>query len=211
MRRSLQRLLTVFVAGLATLVPLAGPASADPPDASALPTALDLTAAGAVAPQAARGPVTTAAVLGPFQLRFGHSDKCLDVAGGSGATTRLTQYACVGGARNEHWYLDVDSTGVWFQLRNRATGLCANLRGNGTVNGTQIIQYVCNANYLNEYFARTFNSAGPPGSYYWITPYIAQDKAVHQQGASQANNGPVSLWTRSATAKNTWIKLVAVS
>jgi len=54
------------------------------------------------------GKVGTQAVFGPYNLRAVHSNKCLDVIGGPGATgngVHVQQYDCLGfGQSNQRWY-----------------------------------------------------------------------------------------------------------
>lgn len=140
-------------------------------------------------------------VAGPYEIRFLHSGKCLDVAGASPFNVQLTQYTCTG-AYNTHWYLDYD--GDYFLLRNRATGLCANISGNIYLNNQPVIQWTCNKAYNNERFKR---SSGPDG--YRIQSWLSPNKVIHQQGNQQGNNAPVSLWEVSS-ALNTQVLMTLV-
>ncbi|MFI5914746.1 RICIN domain-containing protein [Dactylosporangium sp. NPDC051541] len=148
-------------------------------------------------------PATAATVTGPYEIVFAHSGKCLDVAGATPLNVQLTQYTCTG-AYNTHWYLDWAADNSYFLIRNRATGLCANVSGNIYLNGRPIIQWTCNQAYNNERFKRT---TAPNG--YYLETWFPTDKVIHQEGnQTTANNAPVSLWGKSPTAKNTQVRLV---
>ncbi|WP_271189958.1 RICIN domain-containing protein [Dactylosporangium matsuzakiense] len=149
-------------------------------------------------------PAAAASVTGPFEIVFAHSGKCLDVAGATPLNVQLTQYACTG-AYNTHWYLDWASDGGYFLIRNRATGLCANVSGNIYLNGQPVIQWTCNAAYNNERFVR--NAA--PGGRYYIATWFPTGKVLHQEGnQAHTDNAPVSLWSPSASALNTQVTFV---
>jgi hypothetical protein len=145
-----------------------------------------------------------AAVTGPFEIVFAHSGKCLDVAGATPLNVQLTQYTCTG-AYNTHWYLDWAADGSYFLIRNRATAQCVNISGNKYLDGRPIIQWPCNAAYNNERFHRT---AAPNGNSY-IEAWLVPGKVVHQQGnQTHTNNAPVSLWEKSASARNTQVTFI---
>src|SRR5205823_631688 len=107
-------------------------------------------AVAAPAPAAAAVYPAPGYTSGPYWLVFGHSGKCLDVAGGNTANIQLTQYTCTAGALNEQWDLNFDVDHNYFEIQNRKTHKCVNVSGDGTANGTPIIQYPCSYSYLNE-------------------------------------------------------------
>ncbi len=105
-----------------------------------------LVAAPAVAPAEAEAATSLVAA---------HSGKCVDVPGGSTATsTQLIQYGCHGGANQS---FDLVASGAYYLIRNRASGLCLNIRGNSTANGAEVIQWTCGA-YANEQFTLRGNA-----------------------------------------------------
>jgi hypothetical protein len=200
MRGPLVRVFTAVTIGLAT-VAAGGAASAATPVAA---TPVSRAEAPGTTVHVDGGPIRAATTVGPYQLVFYHSNKCLDVRGGVREVIPLTQYDCVAGAQNQQWYQDYRD-GQWFQLRNRKTGWCVNVAGYQTGNNTPLVQYPCGAGYNNEWFDTAYNTGGyPPQGVWWVEPFIAPNKAIHVPGASQYNNAPVTLWDMSK-ALNTWI------
>lgn len=64
---------------------------------------------------------------------------CLDDPSGGAAGPAVTVWTCHGGA-NQQWAPQADGT-----VRNVATGLCLDVSGAGTDNGTPVIVYDCHA------------------------------------------------------------------
>ncbi len=99
----------------------------------------------------------TSAVAADGQLGLGvnvagnlvavHSDKCLDVTGGTGATrngTPIQQYDCLGSTQtNQQWRLVVLKIGLQFIARH--SGKCLDVYGGtgATGNGVPVQQYDC--------------------------------------------------------------------
>lgn len=82
-----------------------------------------------------------------FQVMAAHSGKCLDVAGGTGATangTNVQQWDCIGtGQTNQLWRLV--PVGSRFQLIAIHSGRCLDVAGGtgATANGTNVQQWAC--------------------------------------------------------------------
>jgi hypothetical protein len=113
---------------------------------------LVLLAAGLFgAPARAAGPSASAAVLaitGPFTIRAVHSGKCLDVAGGPGATgngVRVEQFRCLGAAQtNQHWYLHTAVSGTYYITARHSNRCLDVIGGPGAIgNGARLQQYDC--------------------------------------------------------------------
>jgi len=91
----------------------------------------------------------------PFnQLVNTNSWKCLDVEGASvqpGA--KIVQYTCHGGG-NETWaaeYAGVEYGITWVYLRNQLSGLCLDVTGRSTTQGTQLQQFTCNGDLAQRF------------------------------------------------------------
>jgi hypothetical protein len=90
-----------------------------------------------------------AATSGRFQIRAVHSDKCMDVRGGTNATadyTPVQQYQCLsGGQTNQWWYFHQTGDGSTFYVTAQNSGKCLDVRGGtgATGNGVALQQYTC--------------------------------------------------------------------
>jgi Ricin-type beta-trefoil lectin domain-like len=143
-------------------------------------------------------PFVAASTIGPYIIRNYHSGRCLEDHGFSRAHIQIDQWDCVGspGHRqsNELWYLDLDSTGVFFELRNAFSGQCMNIRGNSTANNAPIIQYTCGA-FVNEVFFRFFDAHVPSGYRFIGTINGPTVKAFNISGAATGNGGKLIQWS----------------
>ncbi|WHM40948.1 RICIN domain-containing protein [Streptomyces sp. BPTC-684] len=87
-------------------------------------------------------------VSGPYQVRALHSEKCLDVQGGPGATAdgaNVYQWTCLGPANtNQQWYLHA-SEGDSFFFTAAHSGKCLDVEGGpgATDNGDNVHQWTC--------------------------------------------------------------------
>ncbi|GAB3937366.1 hypothetical protein GCM10027614_15470 [Micromonospora vulcania] len=92
-----------------------------------------------------------AQVLGPFNIRAAHSQKCLDVMGGPAATGNgilIQQFDCLGAAQtNQLWYLVYESNGNWLLKPYHALfyDRCLDVIGGvgATNNGVRVHQFTC--------------------------------------------------------------------
>ncbi|MBB5959615.1 hypothetical protein FHS29_006236 [Saccharothrix tamanrassetensis] len=95
------------------------------------------------------GTVRTMGVFGPFNVRAAHSDKCLEVLGGTGATgngVQVQQWACMGPAQtNQHWYFTDSGDGYTYYVTARHSAKCLGVRGGtgATGNGVDVQQSQC--------------------------------------------------------------------
>ncbi|WP_345516206.1 ricin-type beta-trefoil lectin domain protein, partial [Phytohabitans houttuyneae] len=73
--------------------------------------------------------------------------KCLDVASNAGTGTRAQIWDCNGGA-NQQWVFNSNGT-----ISNAQTGLCLDVNGAGTANGSAVIVWTCHGG-ANQRWAR---------------------------------------------------------
>jgi hypothetical protein len=67
---------------------------------------------------------------------------CLDSAGATSPGTAATIWSCGSGNANQIWTAHSLSSGYYFSVQN--SGLCLDVRGSGTANGTVVQTYTCN-------------------------------------------------------------------
>jgi hypothetical protein len=113
-------------------------------EASTLSSAGTDPLAAAVAPS----PDAAQDTFGPFLIRAVHSGKCLDVAGGTGATgngVNVHQWTCLGATQtNQHWYLTDAGNGTYY-IHARHSGKCLDVAGGtgATGDGANVQQWTC--------------------------------------------------------------------
>jgi hypothetical protein len=88
---------------------------------------------------------------GSFVFENEHTNKCLDIAGGSKDLFVPTAANPCSGSASQHWnviFAFNPGTGHGFfqQLQNVNSGLCLDLTNNSSQNGTLLQQYVCQPN-----------------------------------------------------------------
>ena len=67
---------------------------------------------------------------------------CLDSTGATAPGTQVTVWACASGNANQTWTATAVTGG--FTLKAGNSGLCLDVRGAGTANGTAVQTYTCN-------------------------------------------------------------------
>ncbi|AGZ41690.1 hypothetical protein AFR_17060 [Actinoplanes friuliensis DSM 7358] len=78
-----------------------------------------------------------------IQIKIGHSNKCLNVSGGSTAdNARIVQYGCSAGATNDKFRIVPKGNGTYW-IQGVGSGKCLNVKGGSTANNAAIIQYGC--------------------------------------------------------------------
>jgi hypothetical protein len=92
-----------------------------------------------------------------YFVRARHSNKCLEVRGGTGATGNgapLQQWGCGGYAQsNQRWYLTRAPIGDTFNLRAAHSNSCAEVYGGSTGDGAPLRQWKClGASQLNQWW-----------------------------------------------------------
>src|SRR3954470_15773700 len=91
----------------------------------------------------------TPAAAAPYNIRAAHSGKCLDVAGGPGATangTGLQQYDCLGAAQsNQMFTFTPTGDGSTYYVAALSSGKCLDVAGGvaATANGVTLQQFDC--------------------------------------------------------------------
>jgi hypothetical protein len=151
-------------------------------------------------------PATTAAAstVGPYNIVFGNSGKCLDDPNFATADhTQMDQWTCGAGA-NEAWYLDYVTTDT-FRIRGKSSGKCLNVPNSSYVNGARIVLWECQS-ATNETFELGDTNIGSP-QYEWIEPVGKPSMALNVGSASTANGAAIILYTKSA-ATNEYARIV---
>jgi hypothetical protein len=87
-------------------------------------------------------------LAGPFNVKYKHSGKCLDIQGGSTASgARVIQNTCNGSSTSQKLALDDVASGPSSPLprvlRFQHSGLCLMVQNQGTANGTAVVQAAC--------------------------------------------------------------------
>ncbi len=91
-----------------------------------------------------------------------------------------------------------------YRLMFRHSQKCLTTSGNGTANGTWLIQWPCNPNW-DPWDGQTFSlyPIDPPGSNHWqLRPNTAYGQCVDVYGASTANGAPLNLYQCTPGATN---------
>ncbi|MFC5925023.1 RICIN domain-containing protein [Micromonospora vulcania] len=147
-----------------------------------------------------------AQVLGPFNIRAAHSQKCLDVMGGPAATGNgilIQQFDCLGAAQtNQLWYLVYESNGNWLLKPYHALfyDRCLDVIGGvgATNNGVRVHQFTClGATQTNQRWFFTDGGERYLNGVLWPTyqihPAHANDKCLDVRGgpAATGNGVPV--------------------
>jgi hypothetical protein len=102
--------------------------------------------AGVLVPLLAAGTANAASAWGPI-YNYGAST-CLDDPGSSHSSgTQMDSWGCNGGA-NQQWRVFAsrlqDNQFEQYVFQNEASGLCLDMRGGSSANGTPVIQWPCN-------------------------------------------------------------------
>jgi hypothetical protein len=129
-----------------------------------------------------------------------HSGKCLDIAGGPGATqdgAPAEQWECTG-ATNQNWTLL--NVGGRLQIIAEHSGKC--LIAQGSVDGTALQQTTCNQNDTSQLWVQ--QSAGASGEFKFLQ--VRSGRCFEVDGGTQATgNGPlIKLKACNGAANQTW-------
>jgi hypothetical protein len=87
-----------------------------------------------------------------YQIVSRQNDQCLAVWGGATQHAANVGVATCSGAAHEQWYLQTaytDSSGTYYYIRVRHTGMCLNVAYYGQENGSDVVQATC-SNGTNE-------------------------------------------------------------
>jgi hypothetical protein len=146
--------------------------------------ALLATVLGGVAfPAAAQAKATTTY----YQIVNRQTDECLDVWGGATQHAANVGVATCVGADHELWYLQYaasDTSGTYYYIRVRHTGMCLNVAYYGQANGSDVVQATC-SNGTNEQWRLQPTDSG----FYRL---IARSSG---KCLDKAGNGDVVQWT----------------
>jgi hypothetical protein len=128
-----------------------------------------------------------------YWITFGHSGRCLTVPGNSTApSTQLDQYDCMVPVQNNQlWEFEFTSNG-FARLRNRHSGLCANVSGGSGANGAAIIQWPC-GNFPNELWKGTYAFTYQGLDYYQLKAQHT-GKCMAVRNADPANSAQLVQW-----------------
>ncbi|NUW33244.1 RICIN domain-containing protein [Nonomuraea sp. SMC257] len=141
-RRAAPLLLAAAISTAVCLVPAAANA-ADQPAPAPQPTGRP------VAPPPGPGPL---ALGGFFQVQEAEQSKCLDVKDASSAENALLQRITCKGNDAQLWQptlLSVDGSGNFvYQLSNRGSGKCVEVRNEVASFGAQVVQHTCDPSRL---------------------------------------------------------------
>ncbi|WP_380827688.1 RICIN domain-containing protein [Sphaerisporangium rhizosphaerae] len=94
---------------------------------------------------------------------------------------------------------DTISPTTWYSVVNKNSGKCVDARAAGTVNGTAIQQYTCNATNAQQYqFAPT------SGGFVRVNNRGNSAQVLDVKDVSTADNAPIQTWTYSGGNNQQW-------
>jgi Ricin-type beta-trefoil lectin domain-like len=126
-----------------------------------------------------------------YQLKFAHSNKCIDVQSGSVANgALLQQWDCLDPSThlNQVFQL-VPTSGPWYQVRNINSGRCIDVTGASTANGARLQQWDCSPSYTHQLFQLVQLGGG------WAALQAAHDlKCIDVNSSSTASGTILQQW-----------------
>lgn len=132
---------------------------------------------------------------GGFQIKNSRSKKCVEVPKASKKKgVRLDQYTCIKSKDNERWdfqgrgCLPATNCAPYGLLKNYHSKLCMDVNGNGTANGTAVIQWTC-SNAKNNFWALTKYHSND-----YVLYSYSSNKCGTINGASRANGAKLTIW-----------------
>ena len=126
-----------------------------------------------------------------------HSQKCLDVNGGSlddGAS--IIQWQCHGGG-NQQWRLEVAGDG-YSRIVSRHSGKCLDVNGGSRDDGASIIQWQCHGGANQQWRLEAVT-----GGYQLVTRHGG--KCLDVRGESTNDGGSILQWSCHGGANQTWL------
>jgi hypothetical protein len=139
-----------------------------------------------------------AATYGPYNIRAAHSNKCMDVRGGTGATGNgvvVQQWQCLGaGQTNQHWYLQDTGDALTYYVVARHSGKCLDVRGGSgaTGNGVPLQQWQC-LGYAQSN-QRWYLTSFPIGTFNLRAAHSARCADVTGGTGATGNGVPLQQW-----------------
>jgi rhamnogalacturonan endolyase len=150
---------------------------------------------------ASRGPqVTNFAELAPasnqpYTIVGVHSNKCLEIAGGSGADLAAVQIATCNGSTRQTFTFE-SKGGGYYGIRNVNSGRCLDVEGASTSTGARIIQYTCGAGQNQQFLATDVSAT----VHQFVARHSGQALDVNARGTSDGT--PLIQWTLNTGATN---------
>ena len=145
----------------------------------------------------ARSPAWRPSTSGFDTLVASHSQKCLDVSGGSlddGAS--IIQWQCHGGA-NQQWRLEVAGDG-YSRVVSRHSGKCLDVSGVSTEDGARIIQWPCHGGANQQWRLEAVGEG-----YRLVARHSG--KCLDVTGWSTDNGTGILQWQCHGGANQTWL------
>jgi hypothetical protein len=146
-------------------------------------------AVASAGPAASASGARLAATSAPYNLRAAHSGRCLDVAGGPGATangTGIQQWDCLGpGQSNQMWNFRPTGDGSTYNVTALSSGKCLDVTGGlaAVGNGVALQQWNC-LGYAQANQRWQVSSTGDGSTYYL--------RAVHSGKCLDVRGGPAA-------------------
>jgi hypothetical protein len=133
------------------------------------------------------------------------SQKCLDVRSEDGSYTpgaRVQQYRCKDRDGNQDWHLTSAGNG-YYNVVNTQSGLCLDVTGGGTADGTPTQQWYCN---------------NTPNQQWWLDYQgesvrlisAASGKCLDVRQGSHDDHAIVQQWTCNGTAAQLWTQVYVI-
>ena len=123
-----------------------------------------------------------------FQIRSGHSDRCLE---SSPSTAVVRQFTCgAPSIGSQRWTVVATSRPRLVRIVEPVSGRCLDVRGSGTTDGTPVGVLTCD-NGSNQ----VFTLVDLPNGYYEIHPRHAIDMCLDVKNDVPAEGAPLQLWT----------------
>jgi ribosomal protein S6E (S10) len=134
-----------------------------------------------------------AATYGPYNIRPAHSDKCMDVRGGSdGNGAPVQQWECLGaGQTNQQWYFRDTGDGLTYYVTARHSNKCLDVTGGSTANGAPLQQWQC-LGYAQSN-QRWYLTRAPIGGTFNLRA-AHSNNCADVTGGSTANGAPLQQW-----------------
>jgi CxxC motif-containing protein (DUF1111 family) len=124
---------------------------------------------------------------GLYELKFAHSNKCLDVSGaGTADGVNVQQYTC--NTTNAQRFTVTNLGGNIYELKNFNSNKCAQTAGGGTANNTNIEQYTC-----NQGTSQKFKFVAATGGTYEVRHELS-NRCLDVAGQSTADSANVALY-----------------
>ncbi|WP_433252600.1 RICIN domain-containing protein [Streptosporangium sp. CA-135522] len=148
-------------------------------------------------------PAANADAPGTPEARFSatlvarHSDKCLDVYGGSTRNgADVIQWTCTGGL-NQDWSLVATDSG-YYTIEAAHSGKCLDVYGGSTRNGADAIQWTC-AGTPNQQWKLVQEDDG-----YFSVVARHSGKCLDVYGGGTSDGADVIQWTCAGTPNQQW-------